>query len=582
VLLLSVAALEAVGQEHAAVTREDPARYQALAALEEVIKESQKYEDQSLRVRVKARVADVLWPLEPARGRELAANAFEEAGSLKGDIAARYRLRAEITAVARRHDPDWAAQLIARFEESAEDAGRLSRDSLEQISERGALYLDSARDFLREGEQERALDFARRSFTEGRSAQFIWFLNDLRARDAAAADKFFLEAVKALVPGRSGPNDVLLLGLYLFFPGSVAVGTLDGVEAVSYGVSFGAAPAVPPTLARPYLRAAADVLLRFPATPGQPGPTGSVALKRFALTQLMPLYVRYEPQLVGELATALTGLGPYTAPPASSESPAVFEKWVSAADSISKIERLRDARERDHYFFAALRSAISAGDFAGAREVAARIGETELKEASLELVGFNEARAAVKRDDLEAASRIASGQLTRERRAVIYFQLAEAWQARGDFARASQETEAALAEAAKTAEPEQRARTYIFLAAGLAERNGPRAFELLEAAAGDLRDARQFDVADERLVFKIRTPVKASFDIELSRGVGLLSAVPHLARADFNRTLGIARSLGPPESRALAVIAACRVVLAPAEQPPHKKKPGPPAKFAGG
>lgn len=550
-------------QERAERVQADPIREQALLALESVRAESKEYQDETLRVRVKAQIADVLWPLEPERARELLVTAFKEVTTLKADLTTRYALRAEVAAVARRHDPELASSLIARLKEKDAGQERLSRDSLERISERGALYLDSARDLLRDGEQARALTFARHSLAEGRSAQLVWFLHELRERDRAAADRLFLDAVGALRQGAADPNDVLLLGLYLFYPGSVAVGTLsDGVEAVSYGVNFNLAPPVSPALARAYLQAAADSLLRFQVTPGLPGTAGSIALKRFALTQLLPLLQRYDPQRVAAVGAALAGLGPYTAAPTTAtERSFSVPSDTPVSDIIKKIELLPDVRQRDHYFFTTLMSAANEGSFERGRELASRIKDIDLRSAAQELIAFNEARAAIKRGDLETAAKLAASQLSEERRTAIDFQLAKAWLERGDFARASEESVKAAAEAAKLEDRTQRARVYIFLAAGLADRDAARAFELLEAAAKDINDAEQFDPLNERLTFKIQTPAPASFTFEISRDVGLLSIVSRLAQADFNRALAIAQLLREPAPRALSIIAACRKVI---------------------
>jgi hypothetical protein len=56
-----------------------------------------------------------------------------------------------------------------------------------------------------------------------------------------------------------------------------------------------------------------------------------------------------------------------------------------------------------------------------------------LKQASLELIGFNESRTAIKRGELDEAAKIASSQLSQDRLAVINFQLALAWFERSDF-----------------------------------------------------------------------------------------------------------------------------------------------------
>jgi len=575
VLLTSVTAPGAWSQDRSSKEQrvhEKMVRQHALSALEAILTESKTYDDQTLRVRVGAQVADVLWPSNPARARELVIAAFRDALTLKADLPSRYALRREIIAVARRHNPDLAAELIADLDDKSEESReRLSRDSLERITERGAHYLESARELLEGGDQNRALALARRSFAEGRSSDFIWFLTSLRQNDQAAADRFFLDALVGLRSGGADPNDVLFFGLYLFYPGRVAAGDLsDGVEAVSYGLNFSAAPAVPTALARPYLQAAATALLRFQVTPGQPGAAGSVALKRFALMQLLPLFQRYEPQLVGEIGAQIAALGPYDTTPNTSKETTPDIAGLSTSETVAGIEKLRSPKERNHYFFVAAKHAIDIGDFERATALASRIDEPDLKQATVELINFNQARTALKRGELDEASRIASAKLSRERSAIIYSQLASAWLERNNYVRASQEVNDAVAAATKTEDRAQRARVYIYLAEGWAKRDKLRAFELLDAAIKDINAAERFDPIDDRITFKIVTPL-ATETVVLNQGVSLLSNVSQLAGADFLRVLYLVRELRQASPRALSVIAACRAALIDNKKPIERK-----------
>ncbi len=553
-------------------TQEDMNREHALSALEAILIESKSYDDQALRARVGAQVADLLWPTNPKRARNLILAVFKDAMTLKAALPVRYALRREIIAVARRHDPDLAGELIADVDDKSNESREyLSRDSLERISERGAHYLDSARDLLDAGDQNRALALARRSFLEGRSSHFIWFLTSLRQQDQAAADRIFLEALTALRSGGADPNDVLFFGLYLFYPGRVAAGDLsDGVEAVSYGLSFSAAPAVPVDLAVPYLRAAAAALLRFRVIPGQPGASGSVALKRFALLQLRPLFERYEPQLLGEINTELAALGPYDVSPRAPVETAPDIAGLSTSETITNIEKLSSSKERNHYFFAAAKHAIDINDFDRAMALASRIDELDLRQATFEFISFNQARTAIKRGELNEASKIAAEKLSRERSAIIYSQLASAWLERNNYPRANEEVNQAVAAATKTEDRSQRARVYIYLAEGWAKHDKLRAFELLNEAIKDINAAERFDPIDDRITFKIVTPLSTQ-TIVLDQGVSLLSNVSQLARVDFLRVLYLVRDLRPTAPRALGIIAACRAVLVVHKKPIESK-----------
>jgi tetratricopeptide (TPR) repeat protein len=312
-------------------------------------------------------------------------------------------------------------------------------------------------------------------------------------------------------------------------------------------------------------------LLRFQVRPGQPGAAGSVALKRFAIMQLLPLFQRYEPQLLAEIGAELAALGPYELPPSNSKKRIPDIAGLSTSETITNIEELSGSQERNHYFFAAAKQAIEIGDFERAMALASRIDEPNLKEATLELLSFNQALTALKQGELDEASRIASAKLIRERSAIIYSQLASAWLDRNNYVRASEEMNDAVTAALKTEDRAQRARIYIYLAEGWAKRDKFRTFELLSAAIKEINAAEQFDPSDDQITFKIVTPL-ATYTMVLSQGVSLLSNVSQLARADFLRVLSLLRELRPASPRALATIAACRAVLIDHKKPNEKKK----------
>jgi hypothetical protein len=572
----------ALSQEPKASEVQNPMHQQALLALEDIAAESKAYDDKVLQIQVQAQVADMLWSIEPERAKDLISSAFDSVDTLKEDIVKRYHLRSEIVAVACRHDPEYASKLIARIDnKSDENRELLSRESIEKISERGALYVEMAYNLLNEGDQKRAIDLAKRSLTEGRSARFIWFLNELRKRDPAAADGLFLDVLSILRQTSADPNDVLFFGLYLFYPGRIAVGSIDGQVIVSQGIRFSAAPDPPPNLVRPYLQTAADVLLRFSVIPGQPGFAGAVELKRFALQQLLPLFERYTPERAAALRAELARLGSPAPPDAvinfSSEpfvnvTPDVTSIGeCSTTETIAEIEKLTDARERDHYLCSAAKCAIDRKQIEDARQLATRINNADLRKSLLELIAFFAAQRAIERNNLEEAEKIASSQLNQEKRAVIYFQLASAWLERSDYARANELVNAAITDAAKTEDHAQRARIYIHLAAGIARRDALRAFELTEAAVKDINAAEQFNPADNQIAFLLRTPRGASYRFVFSQGASLLSVMSPLAKSDLYRTLTLARSIRLAALRAHAVIAACRAVLAADKKPVEAK-----------
>jgi hypothetical protein len=397
----------------------------------------------------------------------------------------------------------------------------------------------------------------------------------LRARDRAAADKFFLEALGVMLREGADPNAILYLGLYLFKPGETVSGSFNDMVVVSYGVNFAACPPPNPALLRPYLRTAAAALTRFAPIPGQPGAEKAVELKRFALLQLLPLYERHQPDLAPAMHAELARLGdapPWTYTPA--QTPSSFSAstdGLDADEAASDIERLKDPRARDQQFFDKARDAMNRERFEQAKTLASRIGQEDLKRQVLELISFNMARKAVGRKDLPEAERIATSQLTQDKRAVIYSLLARAWSEVGEQTRSDQLINEAAVEAGRTDDRAQRARVYLYLAAGVIKSNSERAFELVEKAATEINSIDGFDFNDDGLKFQFRAPKGATQQFTFSPGASLLSLIPALTQADYQRVISIARSMRQDDIRAFTIISSCRTAVA--RKPEGSKRP---------
>src|SRR5262249_61061598 len=116
-------------------------------------------------------------------------DSFDDGVSLKEAASSRVGLSTEIVSLARRHDRELAADLTARIAKSESGNEILTRESSEHITERGALYLDSARGLLKDGDQAGAVSLAQGSLVEGRSNAFLWMVFELEQRAPAPADR---------------------------------------------------------------------------------------------------------------------------------------------------------------------------------------------------------------------------------------------------------------------------------------------------------------------------------------------------------------------------------------------------------
>lgn len=545
-------------------------REQAILALHQLLEEAKSYENKSLQIRVKARVADLLWTDEPQNAREIVTNANNEIPGIKQEQTERHALRSEIISIIRNHDPTLAAKIIDQVEKDDNEKSELpTRKSVGQISERGALLLEWAQDLLREGDEDRAITLMQRSVSEGRSGEFMELMHRLHERNPSKADHLFRYAVDTIRQTSADPNDILFLGLYLFPSDEISYAEVEGQLTISYRIGYSTVANTPSDLMGFYLRAAADILMRCNVDPSQPTNKGLVILKGYTIQQLLPLFGRFLPEIAPTMEAELTKLGPAAleatatrgVPPDSrTSSLSLIAEGSSISDEIAKVEQFSSPRNRDDVFFDRIRVAINRQDFERARALTARLSNDALRQTLLGLIGFNEAQGLIQREELIQAEKIAASQTTLDCQAILYSLIASVWSKRGEMTQANRLTYIASVETAKIDDRLLRAKIYIYLAYGIAIANASQAFAFVEAAGQDINRLKIFNPTDNRLTFKFQRPSGGTFEYGY-HGVGMLSVIPVLAKTDFLRTLRMGWSLRPEETRAFTLISACRTIL---------------------
>jgi hypothetical protein len=541
---------------------------QATLTLHQLLDEAKAYEDLSLRVRVKIQIADLLWPTEPVIARETIAQAYREASTSKEKLADRHALRSEAIRVIRKHDPALAARLIADAGNESTGRGDLvSQDEIERIMERGAFLLDGAHQLLEAGDKAGAIALASASLGEGRSPSLLRFLGNLQQHDPSSADQLFLSAVETVRKSSADPNDILFLGQYIFSPGGIGTTTVDGQLIIGGGEDLNAA-GEHAQLMGPYLQAAAEILTRATANQDRPGDSGRALLKGYTIQLLLPLFAQYLPGQTLVMKAELEKLNPSVVSEAASivsptrpKPTSTFPEGLSLLEEINRIEEISDLLQRDEMFLRRASLAMSRKDFDRSMALAGHVSNRRSRESWLAFIGFNQARALLGMGELDKAEKTVSAHLSPDQRAVVYSWIASAWLKRGEKVQADRLVYSASAEAAKIDQPELRARTYIFLALGIAPSDPSRAFGLAESAILDINTAKDYNLDESQMKIETRSPSGAVGSSTYASSGGFLSLMPFLTRVDLPRALRLGWSLAPAEARAFTLLAACRTVL---------------------
>ncbi|MGH3851451.1 MAG: hypothetical protein ACRDRT_17455, partial [Pseudonocardiaceae bacterium] len=287
-----------------------------------------RYNDQTLRARTQARIADVLWEADPERARSLFRKAWESAEIVdqegqrkmqedikqqeakRGSVAVSGppNIRGEVLRLAARRDRPLGEEFLAKLKLEKEqvatglnDKARTNAfDTPEGITQR----LSLARQLLNTDDIERAIQFADPALGS-LSRDGVDFLSYLRDKDAPAADRRYA-AMLARAAGdlQSDANTVSLLASYLFTPHVFVQFQGGGANTSSSGRNT-PPPEVPAELRAAFFRTASDILMRPLPPPGQEQP-GSIGVqgKYLMIKRLMPLFEQYASR---EMTEALAG-----------------------------------------------------------------------------------------------------------------------------------------------------------------------------------------------------------------------------------------------------------------------------------
>ena len=379
--------------EAARITRERRANAQSL--LISLATDAGRFNDQRLRARTLARIADALWDIDAERGRTLFRRAWDAAEIADREsqqklqeeiqqqkaknggnvtVGGQPNLRGEVLRLAARRDralgEEFLGKLKTEKQQEATDAADKLRSDPFSASETQSQRLSLARQLL-DTDVERALQFA--DPVLGRiTIDAIDFLSYLREKDAAAADRRYT-GMLAMSDGdlQSDANTVSLLSSYLFTPHLFVIFQPNGSTSTNQTSRTSALPDVGSELRGAFLRAAADILLRPMAPAGQDQSSTGVDGKYLMMKRLLPLFEQFAPKettdaLRGQMDALANGLPDNLRqrdddsmrlgirPPQSSED---REKTL-----LDRIDRAKTSAERDQLYIQLARLYTESGD----------------------------------------------------------------------------------------------------------------------------------------------------------------------------------------------------------------------------
>jgi hypothetical protein len=552
-----------------------------------------RFNDQTLRARTQARIADVLWDADPEKARTLFRKAWDAAEAidqenqrkLQEEIAQQKarnggsaavsgppNIRGEVLRLAARRDRTLGEEFLAKMRtqtqqdatEAADKAKSRSFDAPEAASQR----LELARQLLSAGDVKTALQFADPVLSINREA--LDFLSYLREKDADSADRRYAALLASAVANlQSDANTVSLLTSYLFTPHTFV--TFDGNgSSVSSSSRNNGPPDVAPELRNAFFRVAADILLRPMAPPGQDQSSTGVQGKYLMLRRLLPLFEQFAPrEMTDSVRTQMEALSNAVSEDARKADTDTLREGIRPPLKpeerekalLDRVDRAKTSAERDLLYMQLARLFTDTEDNR-ARDYVDKIEDSELRQKVRAYIDATMVMSAVSKKNADRVLELVrTGELTHLQKSWALSQAAKLLSKTDrDKALAVLDDSATEARRLEGADPD-RPRALIAVANAMLALDRGKAWNAVEEAVKAANSAEGFTGEDGAM--RVSLIMKGTSSIR-SSSTGEFDIAPifnELANDDYERAIALARALQREAPRASATIAIAKSVL---------------------
>ena len=552
-----------------------------------------RFNDQTLRARTLARIADALWDADPERARALFRKAWESAEIIdqegqrklqeeikqqqaKGGnfaVSGPPNIRGEVLRLAARRDRTLGEELLGKLKadkereatETADKARSNQFDSPESLAQR----LSLARQLLNTDDVERAIQFAAPALGSI-TRDGLDFLSYLREKDAAAADQRYAGMLaRAASDLSSDANTVSLLSSYLFTP-HIFVTFQGGGANTQSSRSSGPPPDVPAELRAAFFRTAADILMRPLAPPGQDQTSAGPLGKYLMLKRLMPLFEQYAAKdLIEPLRGQIDALAQAVPEEARNRDDDSLREGIRPPQSSEdreknlrdRIDRAKTAEERDGLYIQLARLYVESGDLR-ARDMIDKVDDTELRKQARAFIDATLVNWAVDKKEVDRILELVrTGELTHLQKSWAMLQAAKLL-VKTDREKSLTIVEEATLEARRieTSDPD-RPRSLMAVANVLLLADRPKSWDAVYEAIKAANSSESFTGEDGAIRTSLRYKGSASMRSSSVSDFNVTGIFAELAKEDYERTVELVRGFEREAPRASATIAVARSVL---------------------
>lgn len=552
-----------------------PEQQLALTVLGQLFEAAKGIEDEQLKIKTQAQIADLLWPYDEPSAREQFEKAFRtidpaklpkaqnigaSAQSSPLTLSPVVQLRSEVLKLVSKHDPILAEKLIKSVvEESSNKESGSASSSSEAQNNQSELYLQAAMS-IADTDPGRAAQLAKLSFNGGIRPSLLGVLFVIRQKSPAIADDLFNSAlaVARLDIGHVATNIRILAPYVLPDFGGVSTERAD----YNMGVTDQQGN---PTITR-FLNLAYDLISQQanaaqagrPATEGQAIVAMPNVADYFTAQQLLPFFSRYLPEKAPTFRVFLDMIY-RVVKDQGGDLVAKTTQANTVDEALKDAEAAQDSMQKDLLYFRAALLSLSGGEFDQALSITEKVKDDDFRAGLDSIIRAQATAAAIRKNDIDLAFRYAQGVSDVRQRASLLGKTARALIDKKDMIRAREVLDEAEKLVAKADEGPDRAQAMLIIADAKTRLDPAQGFETMEVVV------KEFNRADSSTDEK--KPASGSIlSMMMSKVMRLETpdfdqSFPLLARADFNRALQLAQSFKKKDRYVLAQISVCRGVL---------------------
>jgi hypothetical protein len=563
-------------------------KIRATLLVQDQVEEAKKLDDSIKRIGILVPAAGMLWAERQDQARALFQQAFDLAVQWNADHPVQTSRdgmllvispdpRLTVVNAISRYDREWARRLIKDITEHDIKAAR------ENSGSTSGRRPESSTDFLNLAMQlvtidrPAAIQLARDSLAYPASTMLPRFLFALAAADQNAADALYQQALSSYA-GKD-IDSTLYLAVYPF-------GLTSTVGQPHASTNYGPESSFVPNLElqQQYLRMLFDragraidpTSQRLVAAPA-PGSMPETAQIYLALQQLEPSIAQYQPTLSEQAAQLKALMFASLTPETSRQATGFLEGqrvWKEDPFNtfLQRADADKDPDRRDADLALAVIQAPDSEAFARLYDIASKISDGKIRTELLDWLYFRGARNAIKRGELDEATRLAGKLEKIEWRAYLSFEIAaEALKRTGDKSRAFEILNEVLKTADKAPETPEKARALLGVSFLFAKFDQVMAVQAMGSAIKTINALDQPDLTQTVILQRIEGKQFASYTNIPVEGFSIQNAFKLLAPSDFDGALLLAQKISDKSLRSLVILAMVNPCLEQKETAPRKE-----------